>query len=39
METKPLISIIIPVYNSARFIKKTLDSIFDQSFTDTKSLQ
>ena len=34
METKPLISIIIPVYNSACFIKKTLDSIFDQSFTD-----
>tara|TARA_B100000767_G_scaffold132481_1_gene125781 strand:+ start:847 stop:1785 length:939 start_codon:yes stop_codon:yes gene_type:complete len=30
----PLISIVIPLYNKERFIKETLDSVFNQSFTD-----
>ena len=29
----PLISIVIPLYNKERFIKETLDSVFNQSFT------
>jgi glycosyltransferase involved in cell wall biosynthesis len=33
-ERKPLISIIIPCYNSARFLEATLDSVFQQSFSD-----
>ena len=28
------ISVIIPLYNKERFIKETLDSVFNQSFTD-----
>ncbi len=31
---KPLISIIIPTYNVSGFIDKTLESIFNQDFTD-----
>ena len=30
----PLISIVVPLYNKERFIKETLDSVFNQSFTD-----
>ena len=30
----PLISIVIPLYNKERFIKETLDSVFNQSFPD-----
>lgn len=30
----PTISVIIPVYNAEKFIEKTLESIFNQSFTD-----
>jgi glycosyltransferase involved in cell wall biosynthesis len=30
----PLISIIIPLYNKERFIKETLDSVFNQTFLD-----
>jgi len=34
-ETKnPLVSIIIPAYNVAAFIRETLDSVFAQTFTD-----
>ena len=29
---KPRISVIVPVYNSERFFKKTLDSILDQRY-------
>lgn len=31
---KPLISLIIPVYNAEKFIKRCLDSIINQSFID-----
>lgn len=31
---KPLISIVIPVYNAATFISKCLDSIINQSYTN-----
>ena len=31
---KPLISIIIPVYNAENYLKKCLDSILEQSFQD-----
>ncbi len=30
----PKISVIIPVYNSERYLNKCLDSVFDQSFSD-----
>lgn len=33
-DTSPLISIIIPAYKVAPFIRETLDSVFAQSFTD-----
>jgi glycosyltransferase involved in cell wall biosynthesis len=31
---KPAVSVIIPNYNTARFISQTLDSVFSQSFRD-----
>lgn len=31
---EPLFSIIIPVYNCEKYIKETLDSIFEQDFND-----
>jgi glycosyltransferase involved in cell wall biosynthesis len=31
---KPLVSIVIPVYNAEKYIEKTLESVFNQSFTD-----
>jgi glycosyltransferase involved in cell wall biosynthesis len=31
---KPAVSVIIPNYNTARFISETLDSVFEQSFKD-----
>jgi len=34
MSLMPTISVVIPAYNSAPFIGETLDSVFDQSFTD-----
>lgn len=36
--TKPLISIIIPVYNSAKFIRKCLDSILAQTYTNWEAI-
>jgi len=30
----PTVSVIIPVYNAEKYIEKTLESIFNQSFTD-----
>ncbi len=32
IEEEPLVSIITPVYNSARFIKETLESVLNQSY-------
>ncbi|MFC1666047.1 glycosyltransferase, partial [Pseudomonadota bacterium] len=32
--TKPAVSIIVPAYNHARFLRKRLDSIFQQTFRD-----
>lgn len=32
--TKPSVSVIIPCYNSAAFISETLDSVFNQTFSD-----
>lgn len=38
MNKSPYISIIMPVYNSARFVKKALDSIISQNFFDYEIL-
>ncbi len=34
MENKPKLSIIIPLYNSKRYIKETIESILSQNFKD-----
>ncbi len=34
MSLSPAVSVVIPAYNSAPFIGETLDSVFDQSFSD-----
>lgn len=34
MSKKPLISVIMPVYNVENHIKKSIDSVFNQNFTD-----
>lgn len=34
MRNTPQVSIIIPVFNYAHFLKRTLDSIFDQTYRD-----
>ncbi|KAG1707715.1 Capsule polysaccharide export protein KpsC [Nymphon striatum] len=31
---KPIISVVIPVYNTARYLEKCLDSVLNQSFKD-----
>ena len=34
----PLVSVIIPAYNSSEFIGETLDSVFAQTFNDFEVL-
>lgn len=34
MKTRPMISVIMPVYNCGNFINQAIDSILDQSFSD-----
>ena len=31
---KPKVSVILPVYNGAKYIKKTVESVLEQTFTD-----
>uniref|UniRef100_B8HTE2 Glycosyl transferase family 2 n=1 Tax=Cyanothece sp. (strain PCC 7425 / ATCC 29141) TaxID=395961 RepID=B8HTE2_CYAP4 len=38
METNPLVSVIVPVYNCARFLAKTLDSVFAQTYSPIEVL-
>ena len=37
-EFKPHVSIVIPTYNHAKFIKKALGSIINQTFTDWEAI-
>ena len=34
MNPAPIVSIVMPVYNAASYIGETLDSVFQQTFTD-----
>ncbi len=38
MKTNPLISIVIPTYNHARFLSRALKSLQDQSFTNWEAI-
>ncbi len=38
MDKNPLVSVIIPTYNSSRFIRKTIQSIIDQSYKNFELL-
>lgn len=38
MENNGLVSVIIPVYNSAKFIKKTVESVLNQTYSDFEIL-
>ena len=33
-KNKPLVSVIIPMYNAAQFIPQTLESLLNQTMTD-----
>lgn len=35
-KTLPMVSVIIPVYNKASFVKETLESVLSQSYTNTE---
>ena len=35
---KPLISIIVPIYNAERYLHRSIDSILAQTFTDWELL-
>ena len=35
VSAKPIISIIVPVYNVEKFLKRCLDSIFEQQFSNS----
>lgn len=34
MKSKPLISVVIPIFNGSKYLRKTLESIFNQNFSD-----
>ena len=34
MLVMPLVSIIMPVYNKEKYVRKSIQSILDQTFTD-----
>ncbi len=38
MPTKPLFSVIMPVYNSEKYLKEAIQSVMDQSFSDWELL-
>ena len=35
---KPLVSVIVPVYNTEKYIRECLDSILAQTYTDLECL-
>ena len=35
---KPLVSVVIPVYNGTNFLKEAIESVFAQTFTDYEIL-
>ena len=37
-EKKPLVSVIIPVYNAEKFIRQTLDSVISQYLSTVKPM-
>lgn len=38
MESKPTISVIVPVYNTEKYLRRCIDSILSQTFTDFELL-
>lgn len=34
MNEKPLISVVVPVYNVAKYLKKSIESIVNQTYTN-----
>lgn len=38
MEHSPVVSVVIPTYNHAQFLRKALDSICNQTFTDWEAI-
>lgn len=38
MQFKPIVSVVTPVYNAEKFIKETIDSVLNQTYTDFEYL-
>ena len=38
MERKPIVSVVIPTYNHARFLRKAIDSVRRQTFTEWEAI-
>src|SRR3989338_9975584 len=38
MVNNPLVSVVIPTYNGSRFIKETIQSVLDQTYTNIEAI-